>query len=157
EKILAAAAQLFATHRFHEARMEDIAALAEVGKGTLYRYFQDKEELYTALLMRAGEGLSGRLRAAHDRAVGARARLVAIIEALLGYLDDNPHLLDLINHAEAMQRPGQDFPWQQTRGETLTLVRQVCDEARATGEFVVEAPDLAVLMLLGGLRAVHRF
>ena len=53
EKILAAAAQLFATHRFHEARMEDIAALAEVGKGTLYRYFKDKEELYLALLQRA--------------------------------------------------------------------------------------------------------
>ena len=58
EKILTVAARLFATHRFHEARMEDIAAAAEVGKGTLYRYFKDKEELYLALLERTAEQLS---------------------------------------------------------------------------------------------------
>src|SRR5437763_4259622 len=61
DKILAAASRLFATHRFHEARMEDIAAVAEVGKGTLYRYFKDKEELYLALLERAAAGVQERL------------------------------------------------------------------------------------------------
>src|ERR671923_69581 len=64
DRILAAAARLFAGHRFHEARMEDIAALAEVGKGTLYRYFKDKEELYLALLERAAVGLRDRLHTA---------------------------------------------------------------------------------------------
>jgi AcrR family transcriptional regulator len=53
DRILDAAARLFASHRFHEAKMDDVAALAEVGKGTLYRYFQDKEALYLALLERA--------------------------------------------------------------------------------------------------------
>ena len=40
--------------------MEDIADLAEVGKGTLYRYFKDKEELYMALLSRVTEDWTGR-------------------------------------------------------------------------------------------------
>ena len=53
DKVLDAAAQLFGLRRFHEVRMEDIAAEAEVGKGTLYRYFADKEELYLGLLDRA--------------------------------------------------------------------------------------------------------
>src|SRR5437763_3594011 len=78
EKILTAAAQLFATHRFHEARMEDIAALAEVGKGTLYRYFKDKEELYLALLSQAAEGLTARLGEELEGAEGPRARLVGV-------------------------------------------------------------------------------
>ena len=43
QQILEAAAQLFATHRYHEVRMEDVAAEAGVAKGTIYRYFKDKE------------------------------------------------------------------------------------------------------------------
>src|SRR3982751_2583997 len=49
QQILDAAAQLFASHRYHEVRMEDIASHAQVAKGTIYRYFHDKEDLYLAL------------------------------------------------------------------------------------------------------------
>jgi AcrR family transcriptional regulator len=157
ERILAAAARLFATHRFHEARMEDVAALAEVGKGTLYRYFEDKQQLYLALLDRAATGLRERLREALASLVCPRERLVAIVAGLLGYFDDNPHLLDLIQHAEVMQKPDAEFPWQKTRGETMALVHDVLETGRRAGLFTCDDVDLAVLMLLGGLRAVVRF
>src|SRR5262249_21692811 len=157
EKIMTAAARLFATHRFHEARMEDIAALAEGGKGTLYRYFQDKEELYLALLERAGEGLSVRLAEALAGVEGARAKLVALVGGLIGYFEDNPHLFDLIQHAEAMQRPGVEFPWQSRRNENVALTKRILAEGVQSGEWVIADPDLATLILLGGLRAVWRF
>ena len=44
--------------------MEDISAAAGVGKGTLYRYFKDKEELYLALLDRASAQVEERMTAA---------------------------------------------------------------------------------------------
>src|SRR5262249_5928342 len=103
EKILAVAARLFAAHRFHEARMEDLAAAAGVGKGTLYRYFRDKEALYLALLARAQEGMTRRLSEAAEGPGRARARLEAVVAAILDYLDQQPHLFELILHAEAMQ------------------------------------------------------
>jgi AcrR family transcriptional regulator len=157
DKILAAAARLFATHRFHEARMEDIAADAEVGKGTLYRYFKDKEELYRALLARAAEGLQARLREALATPGTPRDRLVAVVAALLGYFDEQPHLLDLIQHAEAMQKPGQEFSWQKTRNQTTALVQELFQAGKREGVFAVDDAPLACLMLLGGLRAVLRF
>ena len=40
--------------------MEDVASAAGVGKGTVYRYFKDKEELYLALLARAADGITRR-------------------------------------------------------------------------------------------------
>lgn len=152
DKILAAAARLFATHRFHEARMEDIAALAEVGKGTLYRYFRDKDELYLALLRHASDGLAARL---DDCATGRSPRdgLVAVVAALIAYFDEQPHLFDLIQHAEVMLRPSVDFPWQQARTRTLALVKELL----TAGPFAVDDIDLAALMLLGGVRAVIRF
>jgi AcrR family transcriptional regulator len=157
DKILAAAARLFATQRFHEARMEDIATAAEVGKGTLYRYFKDKDELYDALLVRAGEQLSRRLAEETAPASGARARLEAVVAALIGYFDEQPHLFDLIQRAEVMHAADGDFPWEQTRRATFRLVQRVFAEAAAAGEFSIRDPELGVWMLLGGVRAVIRF
>ena len=78
DKMLDAASRLFATSRFHEVRMEDIAAEAEVGKGTLYRYFMDKDELYFALLTRASRQFLCRLEQSVAQAEGARHRLVRL-------------------------------------------------------------------------------
>lgn len=157
EKILGVAARFFATHRFHEARMEDIAAAAQVGKGTLYRYFKDKEELYLALLAQAARQLGRRLEDVTQFAVSPRACLEAIVRTIIDYFGEQPHLFDLIQHTEVMHRIDADSPWGQARENTFGLLRRVFAEARSAGDFVVRDPELAVLMLLGGLRAVIRF
>lgn len=46
QTIMEAAEKLFASRRFHEITMDDIAAAAGVAKGTLYGYFKDKDDLF---------------------------------------------------------------------------------------------------------------
>jgi AcrR family transcriptional regulator len=157
EKILSVAARLFATHRFHEARMEDIAAAAGVGKGTLYRYFKDKDELYLALLSRAAEQLAVLLNNDAIQKGEPRRRLEAFVETVMHYFDEQPHLFDVIQHAEALRPPDREFPWQQTRELTIATVRRILEDGRAAGLFAEVDTELAVLLLLGGLRAVVRF
>ncbi len=41
-----AAERLFTSRRFHEITMDDVAKEAGVGKGTIYRYFHDKDDLF---------------------------------------------------------------------------------------------------------------
>src|SRR5437588_276431 len=91
-----------------------------------------------------------------ERILAAAARLVATVGGLIEYFDEQPHLFDLIQHAEAMQKPGAEFPWQKTRAQTIALVRDVIESGQRAGLFAVDDPDLAVLLLLGGLRAVGR-
>ena len=38
--------KLFTRRRFHEITLDDVAQAARVGKGTIYRYFQDKDDLF---------------------------------------------------------------------------------------------------------------
>jgi AcrR family transcriptional regulator len=156
EKILTAAAQLFASHHFHEARMEDIAELAEVGKGTLYRYFKDKEELYMALLARGADQMTERLRAV-DGVLSPRAKLEAVVAAIIDYCDEHPHLLDLIQHAEVMQGPDVDLPSRRLRHSNVDLVEGIFEEARQGGAFSISDPGLASWLLLGSLRPVIRW
>jgi TetR/AcrR family fatty acid metabolism transcriptional regulator len=157
DKMLDAAARLFGAHRFHEVRMEDIAVEAGVGKGTIYRYFADKDELYVALLARSSEQFVRRVASEVARATGARARLEALVASVLSFFDAQPHLLDLIQRAEVLRGPGADFPWQRTRDEMWRLTDDLFEEARKSREFTIRDPELAARMLLGGLRSVIRF
>jgi TetR/AcrR family fatty acid metabolism transcriptional regulator len=155
--MLDAAARLFAARRFHEVRMDDVAAEAGVSKGTVYRYFEDKEELYFALLDRATRETMALVRGRAEAAAGARERLVAVVDAIVGYFDAQPHLFDLIQRAEARRDRGGKFPWQRARDENLRLVREAFAEGERRGEFTVRDPEHAALMLLAGLRGVTRF
>ncbi|GAU82421.1 TetR/AcrR family transcriptional regulator [Bosea sp. BIWAKO-01] len=54
-QILDGAHEVFLTRGFDNASMSDIAAAANVSKGTLYVYFEDKEHLFVALIERERE------------------------------------------------------------------------------------------------------
>lgn len=54
-EILTAARQEFFERGFHQPTVDDVAARAEVSKGTIYLYFESKEEILAHLLL---EGLS---------------------------------------------------------------------------------------------------
>ena len=60
--ILVAAAKVFATKPFHGVLIDEIASDAGIGKGTIYRYFETKSDLYFAttlhVLDRLAEALS---------------------------------------------------------------------------------------------------
>jgi AcrR family transcriptional regulator len=158
DKILQAAAQLFGSQRFHEVRMDDIADAAAVGKGTLYRYFKDKDELYLDVLRwESGQFLCRVRRAVEESASSARSQLVAAVRAIIEYFDDQPHLLALIQRAEVSMISDELFPWQQTRLDMLELIHGVFRSGEEGGEFRVGDPELATLILLGGLRGVIRF
>jgi TetR/AcrR family transcriptional repressor of mexJK operon len=156
EKIVEAAARLFGTQRFHEVRMDDVALAAEVGKGTLYRYFRDKEELFTGLLEHALDRFQERIRQEVAKATGARQRLEALVGAIISYFDEHPHLMNLIQRGELTHRGDRPFVWSYSRVGVLRLIADLFEEGQAQGEFAGRDTELAAMMLLGGIRTVIR-
>jgi len=51
KRILHAAEKLFTSRRFHEVTLDDVAGTAHVGKGTIYHYFKDKDDLFLRVVM----------------------------------------------------------------------------------------------------------
>jgi len=56
ERILSAALPVFVQKGLAATRMADIAAAAEMGYGSVYHYFPDKEAIFTALIQQMMQG-----------------------------------------------------------------------------------------------------
>ena len=59
---------MFFRDGFVNANLDEVAAIAEVAKGTLYRHFDSKADLYVAVLSHNGQVFEERMREAADRA-----------------------------------------------------------------------------------------
>ncbi len=68
-RILDAARETFFRDGFMAANLDDVAQGAGVAKGTLYRYFESKGELYVAVLSHDGRAFEEKLRATIDPAL----------------------------------------------------------------------------------------
>ncbi len=62
QKILDAARQVFFRDGFVAANLDVVAAIAGVAKGTLYRYYANKADLYVALLADNGDVFVAKMR-----------------------------------------------------------------------------------------------
>lgn len=85
ERVLAAAATVFARDGYVDARMSDVAAEAGVSNGALYRYFENKTDVFAALIASLHEEFyeySG--HTAHSL---AHEPLAALVEANRGYIE----------------------------------------------------------------------
>jgi AcrR family transcriptional regulator len=79
-RILEAALEVCERRGVSAARMEEVAALAQVSKGTLYRFFESKEDLFLATLIASyEEGLKSFER---DAAGDPREQLRALLDGL---------------------------------------------------------------------------
>lgn len=109
ERILSAAAQLFARDGAHATSMDAIAVAAGVGKGTLFRRFGDRASLMFALLDQSDRALQDAiLGGPPPLGPGAppRARLIAFGNAVIDRLECDGELLLEVEgcHAGAWQR-----------------------------------------------------
>jgi AcrR family transcriptional regulator len=147
--VLAAAAKLFAERGVDKVTMDDIAAQAGVGKGTLYRRFGDKGGLAYALLDEREREFQQRmlrgpapLGPAADQPVAPADRLAAFVTE---YVEIAAGQLDLLLLSETSV-PGARF-----RTGAYGFWRHHCRVLlRAAG---VPDPDVRADLLLAGLSA----
>lgn len=96
KKILLAAEEVFSESGYHKTLVEDIAARAGLGKGTIYRYFATKKELFLSLMFESLDELREIIKAATDKHTGTIDKLKAGIEAYLGFFKRHKQLFVIL-------------------------------------------------------------
>ncbi len=102
EAILDAALTLFAERGFHGTSVPDIAKLATVGAGTIYRYFDGKDALVNALFQHHKTELGQALLAGFDPSASPRASFHRLWNAAIGFAQKSTRafqFLELHHHA----------------------------------------------------------
>jgi AcrR family transcriptional regulator len=109
--ILAATESLLSTHRAQDVSMEQVAAAAGVGKGTIFHRFGTRTGLMRALMYERAQVLTDALASGPPPlGPGApdRDRLFAFLDAVLDTVRRNKSLLAELSYATATQAQGKE-------------------------------------------------
>ena len=157
QNILHAAEVTFTQHDYHEVLMEDVAHACGVGKGTLYRYFPSKRELYLAVMFDGIERLRDGLQAAVHTPVTPAQKIECIVRCILEHFWDRRFFFALIHRNEHKPDDPDGREWLRRRAEIAGLVERTLEEAMVAGHVRRADPRIGAEMLLGMLRGVNRY
>jgi AcrR family transcriptional regulator len=156
DEILEAASRVFADREFHEVLIDDVAAQAGVGKGTVYRYFRTKEELYFETILQAFDELTATLTEGLLEEVSPTRRLEGIVRESLRFAWERRHLLSLLQgdeHRFAMR----EAELRRRRERIMALVQKVILEGIERREFRGVDARIAAELFRGMIRAANCF
>ena len=151
--LLAAARDVFVTRGYHDAKVDDIVAAANVAKGTFYLYFEDKRSVFAELVDQVVEQLTGAI--VHvDVGADIEAQIRANIRGVVRVMRRDPLLTRiLLSYA-----PGLDPAFEKHLRGFYDGLKRLLEESLAEGQGLgIVAPGDARLyasFTIGGLKEV---
>jgi AcrR family transcriptional regulator len=150
-QIHAAALELFARKGYHATSMDDIVGKTGLSKGTLYWYFDSKQELFLSLFTQVMKQLVDTWREDIDAGGGsARERLRASLEFFRSYAGRITPLFGILIEAWSMSR--QDEVLVEALRDGLyparSMIMELIDAGVESGEFQVGDPESMAFVLL---------
>ena len=159
-RILSAAREAFAENSFHKVLMDGVARKAGVGKGTIYRYFPDKESLYFAVIFDGVEGLQRQIRSTLTARGDLEVKIRGLVDTLVSFFRQNGFFFRLMN-VEDSKVGGENQPnrqrWYRERSKLIDAIAEVLELGRQTGALHVLHPRTEAQLLLGMVRSVLRY
>lgn len=107
KKIFDAALRVFAQKGYHNATIDEIAALSGVGKGSVYRYFKSKEDLLTQLLNEHYENIVGRISRIFSREHDLLKQIREMIEVWVRFIEEHYIVYQLIQSEAISGKAGE--------------------------------------------------
>jgi TetR/AcrR family fatty acid metabolism transcriptional regulator len=133
-QIIRAAAECFMKRGFHKTTIDDIARKAGLGKGTIYLYFKDKDDIFIAFYWSLTRQYSKEMSAILKSGLSAPDKIYKIGEYLLGKAEENPDWNRSVHQLllQAAERPKVFEPFLEMIREFLAqfepMVREAMDK-----------------------------
>ncbi|HEV2710799.1 MAG TPA: TetR/AcrR family transcriptional regulator [Edaphobacter sp.] len=131
-EILAAATKVFGNKGFEATRMEEIAKVARLAKGTLYLYFDSKDAIYQATVRQALTELANLTEEQVRKEPSLAGKIAAFIRVRVAFWDEQQSFYRVIL---SLSREGQyrkrSIAWQR---ETVLYLQEIFAEGAKASE-----------------------
>jgi TetR/AcrR family fatty acid metabolism transcriptional regulator len=134
--------------------VDDVAEEAGVSKGTVYTYFDRKEELLGAVYRGLFEEMEERQRQVLESDRPPLDKIRALLHEFVGIVGEEDHvarvLLDI--WGAGMRDPDRfEITFAEAYAQYRALLRELLQEAKARGDVPHDLPDVASSVLIGAI------
>lgn len=156
--IIRAAERIFRDRRFHEVLLDDVAAAACVGKGTIYLYFSDKEDLFFQIVVDGFRELEERLAKVASSRKSIRDKLCACGEVLTGVFKERHIIIPAIMSPEfTRKRPDARDVFHSHHRKLDEILAGILEKGVRTGMIRSDVNiDMFICAFIGGLHGLAR-
>jgi len=150
QEIISAARDLFLKNEYEKTSMQDIITQLGIAKGTIYHYFNSKEELLDAVVENTVAEYIEKLKGVLDKTQGNALDRMRILIAAGNVTDEQSKTL------EQLHRPGNVALHTRQLAVTFAkmapLIAKVIEEGCKEGVFKTEHPLESAELLLSGIQ-----
>lgn len=148
KQILDVAAGVFSKKGFARTQVDEIANLAGLGKGTVYRYFKDKENLFLSIVDKGLENLKDLALESMAKEKEPLDKIKKVIEVYLKFFEKRSDLIRIFIHEQSEFQKRIQKRYYQHYYEHVNKVEEVFKEAQALGLIKKRInPRLAIAIL----------
>lgn len=152
--ILEAAVKVFSRQGYHKAKMEEIAAEAGIGKGTIYEYFDSKLNLFQEMLERSRDIYSNSLIGENQESLSFKERLRAVFLSHINFCRENKELTRVVFwDTEIMDEELKAWCYEK-RKEKEEEFRNIVVKAIKAGEIRKVSEQVLTLVISGVLSSI---
>jgi len=154
DQILNAAMKVFAKCGFEGTDVEDIAALAGVGKGTVYRYFKSKEDLFFSVLEWGMNTFHKRVTGAISKVKGSMEKLKVALYTYLSFFEENRDFYRVLVLEKVEPKPSEHEKMKKGHLSGIRFLENILKEGVKEGVFKKIKTDSVAYALWGTSNAL---
>lgn len=150
--IIDAAIKVFAQKGFHDTKIADIAKVAQVADGTIYLYFDNKDDLLIKVFEEMIVDLLDKAKVKLDQIEDKVEKIKSFIDLHIEFCENNPHSAKLLI-IELRQSPEfyNKYPEFWPIKHYLGFLNDLCREAVTSGHIRQIDPELLTTIIFGSL------
>jgi AcrR family transcriptional regulator len=157
EHLLEVAAKRFASAGYRQTTLEDIARHAGVAKASMYRYFENKQELLTKIFVKVADALDQDIQPLLAAPLTPEEKLRRMIQDLLRTIGENVALYTVFYSEEADLPPRLRTEVTEVRQRFVANLERLINDGVRKGAFRQVDAKLVAYAIVGMCAWMHKW
>jgi|SRR5699024_425313 len=147
DEIVKAATSSFSLYGYKNTTMDQVARLANVGKGTIYTFFKNKEELFNDIVTKLIDDMQHAANEVIDEKLSFRENVHHALFKMLEYRREHQLTIKLFQEKRDLGTPAVQVMMQKFENSILTFIENKVRQAIKRGEIHECDPKITAFII----------